>query len=576
MLILIVFAFLAGVVTVLSPCILPLLPIILSGTVGEGKKRPFGIVAGFIASFTFFTLALTSIVKATGLPSDLLRNFAIVMIVLFGISLVLPQTQLLLEKIFSTLSRYAPRSSSSSGFRGGFVLGLSLGLVWAPCVGPILASVITLAATSSVTFASVFITLAYALGTAIPMLAIMFGGRQLLQRNQWLLRNTGNLQRGFGVLMVLIGIAMFAQLDRGFQVWLLNTFPQYGAGLTAIENNSLVKQQLTGLAKGGTIESELIPPSRLAPGFDGGGTWINSEPLNLEKDLRGKVVLVDFWTYSCINCIRTFPYLRGWNAQYKDKGLMIVGVHSPEFEFEKKTDNVKRAVKDFKLEYPVVQDNDFKIWTAFKTQAWPQSYLVDKNGYIRYIHIGEGNYDKTEEAIRVLLGEEVLKDTPMTDLSKSQPNPNVFSVRQSPETYLGHARAEAYAADMRIKNDMTVNYPGFQALDLNEVGISGSWMVGSENITAQADGAKLAINFSGKYVYLVMDTADGKPKNVEIKIDGKVVEPSSLTQDMSSPGVIKVDVARKYDVVTFPQLGRHVLEMTFEKGTEAFAFTFGS
>lgn len=576
MLILVLFAFLAGVVTVLSPCILPLLPIILSGTVGEGKQKPFGIVAGFIASFTFFTLALTSIVKATGLPSDLLRTFAIVAIIGFGISLVLPQTQLLLEKLFSKLSSYAPRSSSATGFTGGFVLGMSLGLVWAPCVGPILASVITLAATSAVTFASVFITLAYAIGTAIPMLAIMYGGRQLLQKNEWLLRNTAKLQRGFGVVMVLIGAAMFFQLDRGFQTWLLTTFPQYGAGLTAIENNKIVKEQLNGLAKGGITESELIPPQKLAAGFQGGGTWINSTPLNLEKDLRGKVVLVDFWTYSCINCLRTFPYLKEWYAAYKDKGFVIVGVHAPEFEFEKSTDNVKRAAKDFGLEYPIVQDNDFKIWGAYKNQAWPQSYLIDKNGYIRYIHIGEGKYDTTEAAIRALLGEEALKDTPMTELSQKQPNPNVFSSRQSPETYLGYARAEAYAADVEIVNDKSVEYPGFHALDLNEVGISGNWNVGSENITAKADGAKLSINFSGKYVYLVMNTADGQPKKVEIKIDGQVVAPGSITQDMESPGVIKVDMARKYDVVMFPQLGRHTLELTVEKGTEAFAFTFGS
>lgn len=576
MLILVLFAFAAGVITILSPCILPLLPIILSGTVGEGKRRPFGIVTGFIASFTFFTLALSTIVRATGLPSDLLRNVAVAAIVLLGISMILPQTQLFLEKLFSKLSNYAPRSNTATGFGGGFVLGMSLGLVWAPCVGPILASVITLAATSAVNLASLFIVLAYSVGTALPMLAIMFGGRQLLQKNQWLLRNAANLQRSFGVVMILIGLAMFLQLDRNFQTFLLTKFPQYGAGLTAIENNDFVKKQLNEFAKDGTVESELRPPTKLAPDFTGGTGWINSQPLSLRTDLKGKVVLVDFWTYSCINCIRTMPYLRQWYDAYKEKGFVIVGVHSPEFEFEKKTQNVEKAVQDFQLTYPIVQDNNFAIWTAYTNSAWPSHYLIDKEGYVRYVHIGEGSYDKTEEAIRVLLGEDALKDTPMTELSSSNPNPNVFSLQQTPETYLGWGRAQMYAQDIPIKEDVVVDYPAFHPLDLNQVGLQGSWTVEEENITSGADNAKLAINYSGKNVYLVMDTADGQPKKVQVFLDGEPVTTTGTTQDMVTPGVIVVDSARKYDVVSLPSFGRHNLELIFEQGTQAFAFTYGN
>jgi len=436
--------------------------------------------------------------------------------------------------------------------------------------------VITLAATSSVTLASVFITLAYALGTAIPMFAIMFGGRKLLQGNQWLVRNTAKLQQGFGAVMIVVGLGMFLQLDRGFQTWLLTAFPQYGAGLTAIENNAFVKQQLNEFAQGGTIESELLPPTQMAPDFTGGTSWINSQPLSLRSDLRGKVVLVDFWTYSCINCIRTFPYLRQWYASYKDKDFVIVGVHSPEFEFEKKKSNVEKAAQDFQLEYPIVQDNDFAIWTAFKNRAWPQHYLIDKNGYIRYTHVGEGNYGKTEEAIRSLLGEEAIKDTPMTQLSALQPNPPVYSSRQTPEIYLGWQRASEYAADVQIQRDTAVEYPAFHTLDLNEVGLSGSWRVQAENIRAEGDTAKLQLNFSGKYVYLVMDTVDGSPKKVTVTLDGKPLNPDALTTDMNEAGVITVDSARKYDVLSLPALGRHTLELSFEQGTEAFAFTFGS
>ena len=234
MLLLMLFAFIAGVVTILSPCILPILPIVLSGSLAGGRKRPFGVVAGFIGSFTFFTLALTAIVKATGLSSDALRTVAVVVIFLFGLSLIIPQTQLFLEKLFTKLSGITPKNENRDGFFGGVLVGLSLGLIWAPCVGPILASVITLAVTSQVNFASVFITFAYALGSGLPMLAITLGGRQLLQRVPWLLNNTAKIQQVFGVLMMVVALGIYFNIDRQFQAYVLQKFPQYGAGLTSI------------------------------------------------------------------------------------------------------------------------------------------------------------------------------------------------------------------------------------------------------------------------------------------------------------------------------------------------------
>lgn len=577
MLILILFAFIAGIVTVLSPCILPILPIVLSGSVGEGKRRPIGIVAGFVTSFTFFTLALSTIVQATGLPSDLLRNIAIVTIVALGLSMLLPQTQLFLEKVFSRVANFIPRSTKSTGFVGGLVLGVTLGLVWAPCVGPILASVITLAITSSVTFAAIIITLAYSLGTSIPMLAIILGGRQLLQKNQWLLVNSEKIQRGFGVVMVIVGISMFFQLDRSFQTLILEKFPQYGAGLTAVEDNSLVQQQLqtlTGRANE-LLTTELLPPTRQAPDFTGGGEWINSQPLSLSAELKGKVVLVDFWTYSCINCIRTFPYLREWYDRYKDKGFVIVGVHSPEFEFEKKFANVQQATQDFQLPYPIVLDNQFAIWNAYRNQAWPAHYLIDQNGYIRYVHIGEGKYNKTEQAIRDVLGEAVT-DTPMTDITSQQPNPRVASVRQTPETYLGWGRAAGYTVENKISRDQVASYSYQSQLDTHEVGLDGQWRVGNENITAISSQAKLSMVFSAKEVYLIMSSVDGQPKNVKVYLDGAEVTSQNATVDMATPGSITVQAARKYDIVRLPEFGTHTLDLVVEAGTEAFAFTFGS
>ncbi len=246
MLVLIGFAFLAGIVTILSPCILPVLPIILSGSVAEGKKRPLGIVVGFVLSFTFFTLFLSSLVRALGISATSLRTFSVVVIIAFGVSLLLPKVQLLLEKSFTFFSRFSP-STNRSGFVGGCIVGLSLGLIWTPCVGPILASVISLALTGSVSSAAFFITLAYALGTGLPMLAITYGGQHLLTRSSWLLSHTQHIQKVFGVIMIITGVAIYLNIDRQFQTWLLETFPEYGTSLTQFEDVEQVREQLDKL-----------------------------------------------------------------------------------------------------------------------------------------------------------------------------------------------------------------------------------------------------------------------------------------------------------------------------------------
>ncbi|NCN03767.1 MAG: cytochrome c biogenesis protein CcdA [Candidatus Pacebacteria bacterium] len=249
MLILIAFAFIAGVVTILSPCILPVLPFILSSSSDSDKRKPLGVVLGFVLSFTFFTLFLTSIVRLTGVSPDVMRYASVIILFLFGLGLLIPQFQLLLEKAFAMVAGKVPNQSKATGLFGGLLVGFSLGLLWTPCVGPILSSVISLALTRSVNSAAFFITLAYALGTAIPMLVIMKGGQELLQRNKWLLRNTGNIQKGFGVLMMLTALAIFNNYDRKFQTYVLQVFPQYGAGLTALEDNDLVIKELDNLGQ---------------------------------------------------------------------------------------------------------------------------------------------------------------------------------------------------------------------------------------------------------------------------------------------------------------------------------------
>ncbi len=360
MLVLLGFAFVSGIITILSPCILPVLPIVLSGSVGGGKARPFGVLAGFVVSFTVFTLTLSAIVRALRIPTDALRVVAVVLIGLFGIVMLVPKLRDWFEMLTSRIASRGSTTSSvttgkSPGFWSGLVVGVSLGLVWTPCVGPIMASVISLALTQQVSGDSVLITLAYTLGTSIPMLAVMLGGRALLARVPALTRNTANIQKGFGVLMIVMAVAIGFGWDRRFQAAILSAFPNYGAGLTAIEKAPSVHtalktlqparaaarvaqtnaagEQLFSGAMDATPQNGVLGDYGLAPDFVTKGMWFNTQgvvpmegqpagggapPLTM-KSLRGKVVLIDFWTYSCVNCVRTLPYLRAWYDTYRSK-----------------------------------------------------------------------------------------------------------------------------------------------------------------------------------------------------------------------------------------------------------------
>lgn len=575
MILLILFAFIAGFVTILSPCILPVLPIVLSGSLSGGKKRPLGVVTGFVTSFTFFTLLLSTIVRATNVSSDALRGLAVIIIFIFGLVLVFPQIQVLFEKIASKFAGLIKGSSQDDGFISGILVGLSLGLVWAPCVGPILASVITLSATSSITLASVFITLAYSMGTAIPMIIITYSGRSIFNKVPWLLSHTTQIQQFFGVIMVFTALAIYMNLDLRFQTYILQKFPSYGQGLTAIEDNSAVQEELKKLENNtqeiNTImkktDSLLSEPKNQAPDFTEGGEWINSEPLSLKEELKGKVVLVDFWTYTCINCIRTLPYIRQWDEKYSGEEFEIVAVHTPEFEFEKVKENVINATKEYELQYPVVQDNDFKIWRLYNNRYWPAHYLIDKNGYIRYTHFGEGKYVETENAIRELLDEEYIDEKEETRSYKQQTH----------ETYLGYERADSYTTQNDIDLENTKTYTLTKNLTSDAVGLEGAWSIGPENITAQADGSKLHINFLAAKVFLVIAPGPDQEGTVKVKLNGEPLPEKYLTEDMNQVGEIEIASSRKYDIVDLGEdYGRNLLELEFSQGVQAFAFTFGS
>ncbi|OGD09747.1 hypothetical protein A2397_01145 [Candidatus Amesbacteria bacterium RIFOXYB1_FULL_44_23] len=575
MILLILFSFLAGVVTILSPCILPILPIVLSSGIGGvrvGMARPVGVVTGFVLSFTFFTLFLSSIVRLAGIPAESLRLFSVAIIITFGISLLVPQFQTLIERLFSKVAGFIPNGQNRSGFGGGLVIGFSIGLLWTPCVGPILASVISLAITGSVTFDSLLITLAYSLGTSIPMFLIMLGGQKALHRVPGLLANLANIQKMFGVIMILTGLGIFFGVDRRFQTFVLNTFPQYGVGLTKLEDNQLIRDlltqesgQMTENSKIGKPMFDLVEPKGIrAPELIPGGVWFNSEPLTLEQ-LKGKVVIIDFWTYSCINCQRTFPYLKAWHEKYKDKGLVIIGVHSPEFEFEKDEKNLAEAIKDFGIIHPVVQDNDFATWRAYANRYWPAKYFIDKEGYIRYSHFGEGEYDKSELVIQ-----ELLKEAGAENVSTEINNPTYQINSRTPEIYLGYERIDNFASPEEIKENSVSKYSAPDSLGSNEIAFNGNWNVTREFANPQK-GAELLLNFDSREVFLVMRPKSGQAK-VKVFIDDKR---QSFGED-NKDGIVTVDSDRLYKLIKLTRPGRHLLRLEFEDGnTEVYAFTFG-
>ncbi|HZW60836.1 MAG TPA: cytochrome c biogenesis protein DipZ [Candidatus Babeliales bacterium] len=566
MLILLFFAFLAGLVTALSPCILPVLPLLLSAGIGQGKWRQYGIIAGLILSFTFFTLALTAIVHATGLSPNILRSIAIILIIFFGLTMIFPKLEQWFARITAPIARLGTQvqgaaEPSGSGFIGGFILGCALGLIWAPCAGPILAAITTLVATGSITFEVILMTLSYSTGTALPMFFIMYGGNKISISISAIAPYTELIRKLFGILMILGALAIAFHVDVLLQQVAIRYFP-----VVTIENNRLVKKELDLLQKKAGMQN-LSPEPVLgshAPDFVGIIEWINSPPLTIER-LKGKVVLVDFWTYSCINCVRTLPYLKKWYETYKNNNFVIVGVHTPEFEFEKDPKNVEEAVTRFGITYPVALDSDYATWRNYHNQFWPAHYLIDQQGIIRDIHFGEGDYDKTENAIRSLVGL-----TPMEEHVEIVPH-----MILTPETYLGYERAQKYTSEIVLKHKETADYKYTAPLARNEIGISGSWFVSGEYIKSKSDNARLSINFLANRVYAVM--AADEPSKVTLLLDNKSVPPEFYTKDMQADGSILVKESRMYDLLNLKETdSRHILTLQVPKNVSAYVFTFGS
>ena len=574
MLILLFFAFISGLVTILAPCIWPLLPIILSSTVTGEKRKPLGITLGIMISFALFTLTISYFVKLFNFDPDFLRLVAVIVIGFLGLTLIVPMLSRILEGFVSRVSGiFGSSGASHHGFWGGLIVGFSLGLVWSPCAGPILATIATLAATRTVNFEIILVTIVYVFGLGIPLFIFATLGSHLFTKTRFLSKYTGRIQQIFGVIMILTAVSIYTNYDKVIQVKLLDLVPSYSNFLYKLESADSVKKQLDELknmkeeAKKDMPKISSLTNFGKAPDFVGINNWLNSEPLTL-KELRGKVVLVDFWTYTCINCIRTLPFVTGWYEKYKDQGFVVVGVHTPEFEFEKKTENVLQAIAQYKINYPVAQDNDYSTWNAYNNRYWPAKYLIDSKGFIRKVHFGEGEYEEMEKAIQDLLketGNLVSSDT----VSVPDQTPKA---RYSPETYLGSSRMQyLYPGDSKGAGNhiftLSKNIP------TNTFSFGGEWMVDSEYSKA-GKNAVLEYNFFASKVFLVMKPSSLEAGEVKVYLDGKLIDNLNSGIDVEN-GIVTVDKDRLYNLVQLKNAENHLLRLEFSPGIEAFAFTFG-
>jgi cytochrome c biogenesis protein CcdA/thiol-disulfide isomerase/thioredoxin len=576
MTVLVVFALLAGAGTALSPCVLPVLPALLSAGATGGRRRPVGIALGLAVTFTVTIVGLATVIDGVGLGPGATRTLAVVVLIGFGVVMAWPRLSARLEAPLARLARFGPRERGD-GFASGLLVGAALGFVYAPCAGPILAAVIAVGAASSRT---VPVGVAFAAGSALVLLALSLGGRAVAGR----LRATGRgpgLQRALAGVLVLTGIAMATNLDVRFQSAIADHLP---AGLVnpthGLETSGAVASRLDDLrgpprfavasaAPEGDVSEPKLPRLGPAPEFTGTQRWFNTpggRPLSL-KALRGHVVLIDFWTYTCINCLRTLPYLEAWDARYRRDGLVIVGVHSPEFPFEREAGNVAGAIGREGIRYPVAQDNELKTWQAWGNQYWPAEYLIDARGQVRHAHFGEGEYDRSEMAIRALLREAGHRNPG----AMATPRGALHPARQAtPETYLGLARAERFDPPPAPG---TKTYVAPDDLKTSRFALSGTWREDDVAATAVGDAA-IHASVVGKDVYLVLSPPAGGAGTVAVALDGRPIAAARAGADVHG-GVVRVDRQRLYHLVSGPKAEHHTLALRLTPGLRAYAFTFG-
>jgi cytochrome c biogenesis protein CcdA/thiol-disulfide isomerase/thioredoxin len=583
---LLVLAYLGGILTILSPCILPVLPFVFARSDQPFRRSGLPLLAGMAATFAL----VASLVTVGGAWAVRANQFgriaALILFAIFGLTLLFSS---LAERLARPLVRLGGRLSGGSEAGGGagrsFVLGIATGLLWTPCAGPILGLILTGAALSGASARTAILLLAYAAGAATSLtLALLAGGRvframkRSLGAEIWVRRILG--------VAVLAGVAAVAfGLDRGV-LTRLSLAGTSNLEQRLVEIAAPVKQQnqamksddkpaMMMMAAGG--DSADVPQT--LPDLSGATAWINSPPLNAES-LRGKVVVIDFWTYSCINCLRSLPTIQAWNEKYKDSGLVVIGVHTPEFPFEKDEANVRKAVRELGIDYPVAMDNDYRLWRAFHNRFWPAHYFIDATGRVRFHHFGEGDYEQSEAWIRSLLEERNHQKPPELAVKRSATGAEAFSEAenvQSPETYIGYIRAKSFASPGGFNEDAPQLYRAPARLELNDWALQGRWQDESQIATLLSAQGGLVYRFHARDLHLVLGpTSAGKPVRFRVTLDGKPPG-ADHGEDCGEDGVGTVTDSRLYQLIRQKSgVRERLFRIEFlAPGVQAFAFTFG-
>ncbi|MET3652352.1 cytochrome c biogenesis protein DipZ [Dyella japonica] len=568
-----ILAYLGGVLTILSPCILPVLPFVFARADRPFARNGLPMLVGMALTF-----ALVATLAAVGGSWAIQANQygrIIALIVLAALGLTLLSTRLAewISRPFVALgNKLSQRSEEDDSIWSAAGLGVATGLLWAPCAGPILGLLLTGAALNGASLQTSLLLLTYALGATTSLaLALLVGGRvfSLMKRSlgagEW-------VRRALGVL-VLAGVAAIALgLDTGVLT------------RVSLASTGGIEQKLIDAARPAPApapvvkQGEPLPVEGELPSLQGATQWFNTPPLSVQS-LRGKVVLVDFWTYSCINCIRALPYVHAWADKYKDHGLVVIGVHAPEFAFEKDPQNVSKAIKDLGVDYPVALDNDYAIWKGFNNEYWPAHYFIDPQGRIRHHHFGEGEYEQSEDVIRQLLTEAGQKNLPGGYVQPGAQGAEAAGsgdAMRSPETYVGYARAENFAGG-QVAHDDVWTYHAPKTLMTNQWALDGRWTVRDENARLDAANGSIVYRFRGRDLHLVLGpTHDGKPVRFRVTIDGKTPG-ADHGMDTDSDGNGTVTSQRLYQLVRQANgTGERTFEITFlDPGVQAYAFTFG-
>jgi cytochrome c biogenesis protein CcdA/thiol-disulfide isomerase/thioredoxin len=601
----VILVFLGGVLTILSPCILPVLPFVFARSEQKFLTNGLPMLAGM--AITFAAIATLAAVGGSWAVrvNQYGRLFALVLLTAFAATLLSTRLADWLARPFvalgNRLAQSNPGAAGSFTLLNSLLLGVATGLLWAPCAGPILGLILTGAAISGPNARTTLLLFAYAAGAATSLaVALLAGGRVFAFLKKSL--GTGEwIRRGLGIAVLLAVVAIVFGWDstvltrlsltgtNSLEQSLIDKINPQNAGapggaMMAMSNSTMAmsntKNDGHAMMMSAAKPAGNLPVEGEIPSFAGATLWLNSPPLTPES-LRGKVVVVDFWTYSCINCLRALPYVESWYQKYKDHGLVVIGVHAPEFAFEKDPSNVRRAVADLKIAYPVALDNDYAIWQAFNNQYWPAHYFIDATGHIRAHHFGEGNYDESEQTIRTLLTEAGQSELPPPGMGGAKAvgvqAPPDEAHDQSPETYVGYRRADNFASPGGFAQDQAHVYSAPVALKLNQWALGGSWNVDPEKAVLGASGGKIEFRFYARDLHLVLGPGGGgKPVRFRVTLDG-AAPAANHGADTDSSGAGIIDGQRLYQLIRQSgDVGEHVFSIEFlDPGVQAYSFTFG-